>query len=310
MSIESLNLSFSNHCPAHCVFCPLERGAFDPNFMSRMVVRRLVEEVASDDFPWKVKTIQVGENGDFFTSPHPIDNLRIIRHVLPRVRINLTTNLFCMKEQQAEIILKDDLLDSLQLNIDGHNAETYEAQKGISYEKVMNNFKIFMKLRKSLNLDFSVGVNVLPLATYCSRVNTRFGQRPLQAPDYIPISTYPQVKKSLQELDWITDDVFIRESPSFFWAERKMNIKFDLSKYSCPQIPRIETEAFISPSGWWYPCCFDSNQDQAYGNINEKSLVEIHNSEKRLNFIDMLKQKQFEEIGYPCNRVPFCKAMK
>jgi len=310
MSIEGLNLSFSNKCPARCVFCPPERGTKDPNFMEPALVVKLMKEISSVDFPWKVKTIQVGENGDAFMSPYFLENLRIIRTGLPGAHINLTTNLLCIKSSHAEAILKEDLLNGLQLNIDGHNAETYESQKHISYKKVMFEFQRFMELRKELNPTFSVGVNVLPLSVYCERVKAQFGKPPLQAPNKVPVSSYKQVRDCLLEKEWFTPDVYIRESPTFFWAERGMDIDFDLSEYQCPQLPRIETEAFISPSGWWYPCCFDSNQDQAYGNVEQSSLLDIHNSEERLNFIQMLKDQEFKKIGFPCSRVPFCKAVK
>lgn len=308
MSIESLNLAFSNKCPAKCVFCPSERGTFDHNFMKPDLVQKLMKEISSNSFPWEVKTIQIGENGDALTSPYFFQNILIIRIHFPNAHINLTTNLFCLKKEQARVILK--LLDSMQLNIDGHDDETYEAQKGISYETVMKKFRMFMLLRKRLNPEFPVGVNVLPLSVYYDRVIQKFGQEPLQAPEYIPSSSYDQVKTSLEQEEWITEDVFIRKSPTFFWAERRMDIDFDLSKYQCPQLPRVEKEVFISPSGWWYPCCLDSNNDQRYGNISEKSLIDIHNSTERLNFIDRLKEKEFEKIGFPCNRVPFCQSMK
>ncbi len=308
MSIESLNLSFSNYCPAKCVFCPSERGTFDPNFMPPSLVKKLMKEVSGINFPWKVKEIQIGENGDALTSSFFFTNLEIIREYLPDVKINLTTNMFCMDQEQAGIIL--ELVDSLQLNIDGHNAETFEAQKGISYETVMKKFRMFMLLRKKMKPEFPVGVNVLPLSVYCDKVMKRFKQKPLQAPEHIPLSSYEEVETSLQQEEWITDDVFIRESPVFFWAERAMDIHIDYEQYQCPQLPRIETEAFISPSGWWYPCCLDSNQDQAYGGVDINSLVEIHDSNNRLVFIKMLKEKQFEKLGHPCSRIPFCKAMK
>jgi len=307
MSIEGLNLSFSSKCPAKCVFCPPERGTKDSNYMEPELVRKLVKEI-SGDFPWKVKSIQIGENGDALNSPFFIENIKIIREYLPDVRINLTTNLFCLTIEQAKIILT--AVNGMQLNIDGHDAKTYEAQKKISYKVVMEKFQMFMELRKEVKPEFSVGVNVLPLAVYCDRVMKMFNQMPLQAPDYVPPSSYKQVKKSLEEKEWITEDVFIRESPSFFWAERGMELDFNLKKYNCPQLPRIEKEAFISPSGWWYPCCFDSDQDQAYGSVWGNSLIEVHDSVNRAIVINMLETKQFKQIGYPCNRVPFCKAMK
>jgi len=308
MSIEGLNLSLSALCPASCVFCPTERGTRDACFMEPSLVVKLVEEASSPDFPWKVKQVQTGENGEASCSPFLLDNLRTIRKYLPRAKVNLTSNLYSLTQRQAESIMRERLLDSLQLNIDGHNAETYEAQKGISYKRVMGNLRMLLHERKTHHPSFSVGINVLTLHDYCVRAKKRFGQTPMNAPEEIPFSSHELVEKSLRKQKWMTDDIHIRKSPSFFWAERGMDV--DAVNDCCPQLPRILKEAFISPSGLWYPCCLDSNQDQAYGSVKENTLQEIHDSEARQKFIQRLQAGEFEEIGYPCNRSAFCKGMK
>ncbi len=310
VSIEGLNLSFSSACPATCVYCPSERGMRDAGSMKPSLVRRVVGE-AAESLPWRVKTVQVGENGEALSSPHFIENLRIIRHHLPKAKVNLTTNLFRLDRARAGAILREQLLSSLQLNIDGHDARTYEVQKGLSYEKVMGNLQMFMELRKSIRPPFPVSITVLTLHDYCAKVKSRFGRRPRYAPHQVPFSSYDLVVDSLRSKEWMTDDVFIRKSPVFFWAERGMDINFgDLTQFQCPQLPRVVREAFISPSGLWYPCCLDSNQDQAYGNVGETTLLELHESEQRREFITLLESSLFEKIGYPCNRVPFCRGMK
>jgi MoaA/NifB/PqqE/SkfB family radical SAM enzyme len=310
MSIEGLNLSTSTKCPASCIFCPPERGTKDSNHMKPALVKKLMDEVSSKDFPWKVKSIQVGENGEAFLSPSLILNLRIIRNYMPKVKVNLTTNLIYAKPSQIKTILKEGLLDSLQLNIDGHDAETYTAQKGLPYDKMIYKLKMLIDLIDFYGSELSVGINVLTLTKYCDKVKNQFGQMPLKAPEYIPESSFKQVEESLRNKRWISSKISITETPVFFWAERGMDIDFDSSKEQCPQLPRVETEAFVSPSGWWYPCCLDSNAGQVYGNLYENTLVELHNSEARKTFIDRLKQKQFNDIGYPCSRVLFCKGVK
>ena len=305
--IKGLNLSFSNKCPAKCVFCPKERGKRDNNYMKPRLVEKLVKELSEYN---ELKSVQIGENGEAFTNPYIIKNLRIIRKYFPDVHINLSSNLFCIKKKQIEIILKENLLNGLQTNIDGHDAESYEASKRIPYIRIMENLEMVLEQRKKYNPDFPFEINVLPLSVYSNNVEKLFGQKPLQAPEYIPSSSFEQVKESLREKNWFPDDVKINESRSFFWAERKIKIEIDYSRQQCPQLPRIKDEAFISPSGWWYPCCFDSNQDQVFGNVSKNSLADIYNSEKRLRFINMLENKQFTEIGYPCDYVPFCKGTK
>ena len=278
--------------------------------MSLQLVAKLIDEITSSKFPWEVKTIQVGENGDALFHPQLLLILRLIKEKAPSIKVNLATNMINMNMGLSKAILKEGLLSSLQLNIDGHDKETYEAQKKLSYKKVMENLKTFMRMRSEINPNFSIGINVLTLSQYYDHTMKRFGQPPLRSPDLVPFSNYKKVYDSLREKEWISSDVHIRKSPTFFWAEREMDIQFpDLSSYQCPQLPRIENEAFISPRGHWYACCLDANQDLVLGNIWKQTLIEIYESKERKNFIQNLKDKKFENIGYPCDRVPFCGVM-
>jgi len=307
--IKSLNLSLSGRCTARCVYCPSDRGQHDSGMMSSVLVLKLMTEIRSPDFPWKIQNIQLGENGDALLNPQFNTITSFIRHCLPSAQMDLTTNMVHMKPSLGLSILESKALDSIGLNIDGHDAESYEAQKGLRYDTVMSNFMMFMKYREVYQPDLRVTINVLPLKDYYNKVLQRFGFPPIEAPSDIPPSSFEQVHDSLKKLDWITEDVFIRRSPVFFWAERDLPMDFDLTKYRCPQLPRVEQEAFISPSGQWYPCCLDANQDQAFGNVSRMTLREVHDSPARLEFIQRLKDQEFSEIGYPCNRVPFCEGM-
>ena len=303
MSVVSLNLALSNRCTANCTYCPEERGERDSNHMSIDVIKCVVNQVKNDAYFSSIKKIQVGENGDALLNPDFISILKILKRELPAIKINLTTNMSLLGRGLSEYILKEQLIDSLQLNIDGHDAITYEAQKHISYYNVMRNLHDYIDLRKTICPQFPIGINVLTLSDYCETINKRFGQQPIKAPEIVPTSSFEQVRESLS---WLPASVPIRKSPIFAWAERGLDKVVDLSRYQCPQLPRIETEIFISPSGLWYPCCLDSNQDQAYGNILEQSLYALYHSPKRLLLLERLRNKQFSEIGYPCIRVPFC----
>ncbi len=308
--IKSLNLALSNRCSAKCVFCPSDRGLRDPGNMSLSLIRKLASEVTMRDFPWKIETIQLGENGDALMNPQFHEIVIHLWSHIPSVKLELTTNLAHFRISRFVSVLRWKMIRSIGLNIDGHDAVSYEAQKGISYGKVMDNFKLLMKYREKYQPNLQITVNVLTLEEYVGKVRQRFNDLPIKMPPSFPHSSFKMVEDSLRKLDWITDDVFIRRSPVFFWAERGLPGKFNLSQYTCPQLPRVEREVFISPSGLWYPCCLDANQDQAYGSVEEMSLMEIHGSPARLEFIQKLHDQEFNGIGYPCDRVPFCGAVK
>lgn len=308
--IRSLNLALSNYCTGKCVFCPADRGKSDRANMHIGLVRKLMDEVTAPAFPWRIKSVQLSENGDALMNPLFAEIAALIRQRLPRARTNLTTNLANFNEGRMEEVFRGKMLDSIGLNIDGHDAATYEVQKGIPYDQVMRKLQLLCDMRMRYCPDMSVTITVLTLQRYCQKTVERFGLRPLKAPPEVPPSTFDQVRQSLASLEWMPIDIGIRQSPIFFWAERAMPLERDLSRCQCPQLPRVESEAFISPSGLWYPCCLDANHDQAYGSVRDRSLLELHDSDEREGFIDMLRERRFSELGYPCDRVEFCRGMR
>ena len=78
----------------------------------------------------------------------------------------------------------------------------------------------------------------------------------------------------------------------------------------CPMFTRVQHEAYIAPNGDWYPCCLDDNNDIVLGNVKFQTVQEIYKSQRRLEFIEKLKNRQYEEIGYPCNTVACCQSKK
>lgn len=307
MPITGLNLSISSKCSANCVFCPEERGRRDLGNMSPDLVSFLLEEAKNLPFPWEITRVETGENGDAFLNPDFIHILRLIKAGLPRAQVNLTTNLSKANREVLHTILQERLLTGLQLNVDGHDAESYQAQKRTFYERVMDHLRTLVELRASLWPEFPVVVHVLTLSDYHQAVQSRFRRNPFkynQGLHAVPKSSFEQVKESLR---WLPSDILLRKSPIFAWAERAGGGV--PGRFPCPQLPRIENEAFISPSGLWYPCCLDANFDQAFGKVQEGGLMRIYHGEKRQTFLDRLRTGRLDEIGYPCNRSAFCQVI-
>lgn len=305
MPIRSLNLSLSSFCSANCVFCPEERGRRDYGNMSPELVSFLLEETRS--LPWEITRVETGENGDAFLNPDLIHILRLIKAGLPRAQVNLTTNLSKANREVLHTILQERLLSGLQLNVDGHDAESYQVQKRTFYERVMDHLRTLVELRASLWPEFPVMIHVLTLQDYHRAVQSRFHRNPVKWDGgfhMVPPSSFEKVRESL---NWLPADIPLRKSPIFAWAERAGgNVP---GRFPCPQLPRIENEAFISPSGLWYPCCLDAGFDLSFGVVQEEGLLGIYHGEKRRTFLERLRTGRLDEIGYPCNRSTFCQVI-
>ena len=305
MPINSINLALTNRCTANCIFCPESRGQRLQSDMTLEIVHKILDEVSSPSFPWQVKTFQVGENGDAPLNKNFLEILRAIKQKMPNAFINMATNFSQMKPELSKILLDERLLHGIQVNIDGHNAESYEAQKILKYENVINNLKAFVKLKSEYPASMELTVHYLTLKDYTDAVRKKFGRDPVRLVGDVPDTGPEQIRESLNS--WLPDEVILDRPGCFFWAERALvPPDHDQSRLSCPNYSRVESEAWIAPNGDWYACCLDENQDIVWGNVMKNTLVEIHSGESRVNFLDDLVNRRWKKIGHPCNTVTCC----
>ena len=309
--LTCINLCLSNRCNATCIWCPTSRGTNHNYDMPWETVKKIVDELAHPDYPFKTNMIHLSENGEALYNPDFLRICRYIKEKLPNTAVNLLSNFGMMSSKISKILLEENLLSSLQVNIDGHDAESYTAVKGIPYDAVISNLIHFVNHRKTIDPNFDLCINVMPAFEYAVTVSTLFKRPPDQVDGEVPYSDFDLVETSLR--NFIPDDIRIRHSKAGLWAERKLVASGlaprhpDTSKLDCPMLTRVEEEAFIAPNGDWYPCCLDDNQDLVLGNIVENTLLEVFNNNARIEFIKKLKARQWEEIGYPCNTVECCQ---
>jgi len=312
--LKAINLSISSLCGANCLFCPSNRGKrIKQKVMPLEYVKKIICEITSDKFRTyhNIKRIEVGENGDAFLNKDFIDILRLIKSKIPQVNLERYTNFQNFTKEKARIILSEELIDSFYCNIDSSNNSNYLNIKGLDLDNTMNNLINFIKLRKELNSNAPLNVLVLTLNKYINTIYNNYNFYPIKLND-INLRNVPDdfsiIKTRLKKiLDSKTDKVI--ESWVVGWAEReKIDItKIDYAKYYCPNLIRVENEAFIAPDGTWYACCLDSNNELVLGNVIKKSINEIFFSKRRKELISMLKKKKFARINGPCATVNCCQ---
>jgi radical SAM protein with 4Fe4S-binding SPASM domain len=313
MPITCINLALSNRCNATCIWCPTSRGTKHNFDMPFDTVKKIIDEVSNKDFPYQIKMLHLSENGEALYNKDFLEIVRYIKLKLPNTAINLLSNFGLMSPKISKVLLKEKLLSSIQVNIDGHDSKTYKAVKGISYLGVIKNLKRFLNLRAEFDPKFNISINVMPAFEYAVTVNAFLRTEPDQYKDPIPFSTYEHTLTSLRK--FVPGDIYIKRSKPGLWAERKLitsgraTINIDQSTLDCPLLSRVENEVFIAPNGDLYPCCNDDNNDVVLGNVNNNTLLEIHDSDTRKLFIQRLKAHKYEEIGYPCNTVLCCQVV-
>jgi len=311
--LKAIDLSLASICGADCIFCPNDRGCrIEEKIMPFGYVRKIIDEISSEEFKkeHQIKTISVGENGDAFLNKDLIKILRYIKSNLLNVKVTFATNFQNFTKDKSELILGEKLIDEFFCDIDGSNSRNYYQVKKLDYQRTMKNLKDFLEVRGESK--FSLTIVVITLNRYIKTIYHSFGFYPSKIKD-ISLKDIPDdfclIEKQIKKMIRPTDKII---KPWIFgWAERKKinPNRLNYQNYSCCNLARIKTEAFIAPDGTWYACCFDSNNELVFGNIIEKSINEIFHSEKRKKLIEMLEKKKFGKIGGPCKTVNCCQKL-
>jgi hypothetical protein len=312
-TLRSINLSLSSACGADCVFCPSDRGArIAAKTMSLEVARKVIDEVTDPAFiaQYGLYHFNIGENGDAFINKDAIEILRYIKQKMPSAWINVWTDLQFFTPEKMEIVVRERLLNSVGLNVDGASDRSFSAVKRLAFEHVQRLLPTFIALRERYGVEIPLTVISLTMRHYVDAVRTQFGRDPVRVKDPALLELaddFAAVEAMIRPM-LKPYDTFQR-SGVMFWAERPgvAPASVDYAAHACPLLSRVTEEAFIAPDGAWYACCFDSNNQLAVGNVYETSVAAVAQGRPRERLVKLLKNKNFGDIGGPCATVNCCQ---
>jgi hypothetical protein len=250
-----------------------------------------------------IRAFSVGENGDALLNPKALGILRDIRAGIPNSEIALFSNFASMSPDISSLILREQLVDRLTVNVDG--ISTYERTKRLPYARLEANLLAFLEARGDRTVPLTI--QILPLARYTLSMIRLFGRAPAGLPTDAPDETALVRAAWLPRLNRATDQIV--NSPACGWAHREL-CSDSAAKFACPNLDRVEHEAFIAPNGDWYLCCLMDQQNVVIGNLWNRSLAQLADDPHRATLIRALRERRYEIIGYPCICVQACQAVE
>ena len=144
---DQVYVELTNMCNARCTICATPKMSRKRQIMDFELFRKIIDECGTQ----RAHRILPFLHGETLLVPGVLDYFRYIRRVSPQSHINLTTNGSLLTGGISEAILREGLLDSLILSVEGADQETYERiRSGLSFEGVRENFLQFVRLRRRL----------------------------------------------------------------------------------------------------------------------------------------------------------------
>lgn len=263
---DHVYVELTNLCNARCTICATPAMQRPRKFMSRDLFAKLASECGRR----KAKKLLPFLHGESLLVPGVLDYFREARRLAPQTHINLTTNGSRLTEEISESILREGLVDSIIVSIDGGDRETFEnIRLGLSYQEIRDNVLRFLQLRRELRLS-----------------------TPTVSIAMVTVDENKHSRRQLQEAWKEADDV--RFSVYFNWGGRLDNRPRNGHKVNfCERLYHYVT---ILVDGRVALCCFDSEGEYVLGDVNDRSIYEVWHSAEFRERRGQLYARDFQQL--------------
>lgn len=272
----NIQLETVGRCNANCTFCPHEE--LDRKFeeMSDELFNKIIDEVGTipKESPINFYMNVVNEP---FMDKKIFQRIKKINETVPQATLGFYTNLNVLPRNFFEQIRACRRITYVNVSFNAANEEEYRETMRIDFDRTVSNVRRFLienREHKFLNGPLYLS----RIATFDSR-DDRFRDecRNLFADFEVGVDYVPGVKS---RASWLGQVSGVQEhipqlSPCFQWL--------NISVFCDGTVPH---------------CCMDATGKFAFGNVKEKSLLEIYNSPE---FRNMREAVMGRGSVYPCN---------
>jgi hypothetical protein len=150
----SVRIEATNHCNAHCTFCPRDSMLRPKGIMGMPLYRKIVDECAA----LAIQRVELHNYGESLLDKALPEKVRYAKDRGIR-DVWLITNGSLLDEGRATALL-DAGLDRIDISLDAGSKETFEATRvGLSYDVVTANVRTLARLRAERGAKLSIALS-------------------------------------------------------------------------------------------------------------------------------------------------------
>lgn len=291
----TLAIDPSNLCNFKCNFCAIqykdEKLNFKKQFMSLELFQKIIDDLKA--FPERLKVLRVNGQGEPLLNPDICEMIRYAKESRAADYIELITNGSQLSPELNRKLI-DSGIDRIRISIEALDQEGYQHISGtkIDYEKFLANIKDLHDISGQCEIYCKIVDVTVPTEEDKNKFFTMFGE----ICDRMFIDNVIPLWSDFEELN-----------ASASAAGKGVHGQKVENVVVCPY---SFYSLIINPDGEVTACCADWKRKLVFGNLQEKSLLEIWQGEELRNFwIQMLKgnKNQYEMCAkcllpmYDCN---------
>lgn len=277
-----LAISIINICNQKCIHCYYVKYKklkdYKPHMMKWSVWKKIIDETSQ--YP--------GTIVNFATDGEPMihkDFIKMLQYARKKkiFPINLTTNGTLLNNNKSEIIVKENLLDVLNVSLDAHKEKTYNLIRGGSLKKVKQYLLNFIKLNNQHRHKIKVQVNIINQSEVKNEIQ-----------DFIKYWT-PKVDNVLIRTYYDATHVTGGTGPNITGKQKAFKKE---ERWPCQQFWRRFN---ISDDGTVRFCVDDWFNITKIGDLHKQSISEIWQSKEYDKLRRYHLKGEYNKIPYCCN---------
>ena len=281
-------------CNHRCIFCAYDYIGYQPRKLDTINTITSIKDFAK----LGVKAMLFAGEGEPLL--HPDIDRFISTCYENQIDSGIYTNGALLDEKRIKNIL--DKLTFIRISFNAGNKETYKKVHQIdTFDKVVKNIKYAVKFKKENNLEVDIGMQIVLIPENIDSLVDLAKLGKELGVDYLAVKPY--VKHLAKETYKMEEDLKLKDveelfkkAESFSNDNYKVVVRRDSFKRAsertydhCLALPLF---AWILSDGNIYACNhFLYDERFYYGNLNEKSVIDMFNSPKRDKILKFAKEK-------------------
>ncbi len=273
-------VSIVNMCNLRCAHCYYPKFASLPDYEPRMMEEKLWNRICDEmaDYPWSM--LNLGTDGEPLLHKYLVVMLRYAREkgLEP---INITTNGTLLKGALADAIVKEGLVDVINVSLDALSEGKYVQIRGARmHGKVYDNTNRIIELRDRVNAKLKIQVNIIDQPEVGDEL------------DAFVAHWEPKVDNVLVRTYYDATHVTGGTGPNLTGKQTDFE---PVERWPCQQFWR---RINVSEDGTVRFCVDDWHNKSKIGDLHGSSLAEIWQGEAYEGFRELHLSGDFEKITY------------
>jgi radical SAM protein with 4Fe4S-binding SPASM domain len=306
-----INVEFgiSGACNHRCIFCGVDYLGYKPEMLSA----DLLLPNLKDMYQRGLKSVTLAGNGEPLVNKDAVEIINGTRAIGLDVAMSTNGVLFTKE-------IADECMGSLtwmRFSTSAYSDENYQRIQGAKpgdIDKVFTNIAYASELKRKKNLKTTIGVQLVLIPENMEEAyQLGLKARELGA-DYFTIKSFgyqPQSNSKLkQEFD--RDEFYAKQeeleqqiasltTENFTGIYRRARIDQAKEKRPYQECHALPFYSLIDSAGNVWPCCIlMGNEGMCFGNLYEKSFLDIWYGEERKQVLQRIKERGFAQCSLDC----------